>query len=163
MSARRHPYIGRRTQRQSPPFLRGAAIAALALSLGGCAGLGLPFGSEMSASTASASGGLKPTLVSARVVDGVDPSDWETIRRTVASAATNTGASRLEWNNPDTGSTGAVADLSPAIQRGGHLCRTFSTTVNDQRGIRRYAGDACQRTDGRWQLYGMAADDAQLL
>ncbi len=73
-----------------------------------------------------------------------------------------TGFSRIEWSNPDTGSTGTIADLRPAADRGGRLCRAFSTTVNDDRGIRRYRGDACQRTDGRWQLYGMVADDVTL-
>ncbi len=164
MSARRHPYTGELKPRQSPPFFRGAAIAALALSLGGCAGLGLPFGSEMTATTASAgNGGLRPTLVSASVTDNVDASDWETIRRTVASSDPAMAASRIEWSNPDTGSTGTIADLGAATRAGDRLCRAFSTTVNDERGIRRYRGNACQRTDGRWQLTGMAPDDATLL
>ena len=47
-------------------------------------------------------------------------------------------------------------------RRSGQLCRSFATTVNDARGIRRYRGDACRRTDGRWQLDGMAPDDAKL-
>ena len=162
MSAPRHPYTGESKPRQSPPFHRGVAIAALAVSLGGCAGLGLPFGGEMTASTASTGGGLRPTLVSARMTDSVDASDWETIRRTVAGSASDLGVSRSEWSNPDTGSTGTIADLNPAAQRGDRLCRSFATTINDARGIRRYRGDACQRTDGRWQLYGMIADDATL-
>jgi surface antigen len=160
MSARKRPYTGERVPRQSPPYYRGMAVAALALSLGGCAGLGLPFGGETT--MAAAHGGLRPTLVSASVVDGVDASDWETIRRTVAGTPATANVDRVEWTNPDTGSTGVVADLTPAAREGKLFCRTFATTVNDPRGIRRYRGEACQRTDGRWQLYGMAADDLKL-
>ena len=86
MPRRRHPYNGESTPRQSPPYVRAAAVAALALSLGGCAGLGLPFGSEMTASNTSTGGGARATLVKASVIDGVDASDWETIRRTIARA-----------------------------------------------------------------------------
>lgn len=159
----RHPYKGESTSRQSPPYARAAAVAALALSLGGCAGLGLPFGGEMTASTASASGGLRPTLVKASVIDGVDSSDWETVRRTIARVGGEAAPGRVEWNNPDTGSTGTIADIKPAAKRGEILCRGFSTTVTDVHGVRRFLGDACQRTDGRWQLYGMVPDDATFL
>jgi surface antigen len=159
MSARQRPYIRERKPRQSPPYYRGIAAAALALSLGGCAAL--PFSGELASNTAGG-GKMRPTLVSARVVDGVDPSDWETIRRTVAATPATADISRIEWANPDTGSTGVISDLAGAVEQGSMFCRPFSTTVNDPRGIRRYNGEACQRTDGRWQLYGMAADDLTL-
>lgn len=162
MPRRRHPYNGESTPRQSPPYVRAAAVAALALSLGGCAGLGLPFGSEMTASNTSTGGGARATLVKASVIDGVDASDWETIRRTIARAG-GSAAGRIEWSNPDTGSTGTITDLREPAKRGDILCRGFSTTVTDVQGIRRFRGDACQRTDGRWQLYGMVPDDATFL
>ena len=162
MSAYRHPYISALKPRQLARAGRGLAAVALALSLGGCAGLGLPFGAEMAASNASATGTIKPTLVSAQVVDGVDASDWEAIRRTVAAIPADTGIDSLAWRNPDTGSAGTISSLSAAHALRGVECRTFATTINDQRGVRRYRGEACQRANGRWQLYGMVADDAQL-
>ncbi len=163
MSARRPSYIRALQLRQMPRLCRGVAAAVLALSLGGCAGLGLPFGAEMAGvDTSLTTGSVKPTLVSARIVDGVDASDWETIRRTIAATPAQSATDRLAWRNPDTGSAGTIANLSVARQKGGLACRTFSTTVNDQRGIRLYRGDACQRGNGRWQLYGVVADDAQL-
>lgn len=162
MVVRRHPYIPALTFSQMPRACRGVAAVALALSLGGCAGLGLPFGAEMASKDAMTTGSVKPTLVSASVVDGVDASDWEAIRRSVAATPANTGVDRLAWRNPDTGSAGTISGLTAEHMRGSQQCRTFATTVNDQRGIRRYRGEACQRSDGRWQLYGMAADDAQL-
>ncbi len=163
MFARRHSYSPALKPRQSLRAVRGVAAAALALSLGGCAGLGLPFGAETTASNAAlTTGSIRPTLVSASRVDGVDASDWEAIRRAAASTAANSSIDRLSWRNPDTGSAGTIVALSAAHAQGPLACRTFATTINDQRGVRRYRGETCRRSDGRWQLYGMIADDAQL-
>ncbi len=163
MDARRPSYIRALKPRQMQRVCRGVAAAALALSLGGCAGLGLPFGAEMAGvDTSLTTGSIKPTLVSASRVSGVDASDWEAIRRSIAATPADLASDRLPWRNPDTGSAGTISALSAAHARGSLACRTFATTVNDQRGIRRYRGDACQRSNGRWQLYGMVADDAQL-
>lgn len=162
MYARRHSYIPALPPRQSVRVCGALAVAALALSLGGCAGLGLPFGAESTVRTsAMTTGSIKPTLVSASVVDSVDASDWEAIRRTVAAASDSAAVDTLAWRNPDTGSAGTVSALSAAEQRSGHDCRTLVTTINDQRGVRRYRGEACRTGDGRWQLFGMVADDAQ--
>ena len=162
MPARRHSYSPALKPRQMPRACRSIAAIALALSLGGCAGLGLPFGAETASIDATKTGSIRPTLVSASVVDGVDASDWEAIRRTVAAVPADSSVDSLAWRNPDTGSAGTISGLGTAHPRGSLICRTFATTVNDQRGVRRYRGEACQRDNGRWQLYGMAADDAQL-
>jgi surface antigen len=161
MFARRHSYIPALPPSQSARVCGALAVATLTLSLGGCAGLGLPFGAESTVRTsAMTTGSIKPTLVSAKIVDSVDASDWEAIRRTVASAS-DTAVDTLAWRNPDTGSAGTVSALSAAEQRSGHDCRTLITTINDQHGVRRYRGQTCRMGDGRWQLFGMVADDAQ--
>ena len=80
----------------------------------------------------------------------------------MAAIPANSPVDRLAWRNPDTGSAGTISALSAAHARNGLECRTFATTVNDERGIRRYRGETCLRANGRWQLYGMVADDAQL-
>ena len=162
MFARWPSYIRALKPRQMPRACSAVAAAILALSLGGCAGLGLPFGAEVASTDPMTTGSIRPTLVSASVVDGVDASDWEAIRRTVAAIPAQSPVDRLAWRNPDTGSAGTIAALSAAHPQSGLACRTFATTINDQRGVRRYRGEACQRSNGRWQLYGMVADDAQL-
>ncbi len=163
MYARKTSYIRALLLSQSSRVTRGVAAAVLALSLTGCAGLGLPFGAEMAGvDTSITTGSIKPKLVSANVVDGVDASDWEAIRRAVAASGADSPVDRLVWRNPDTGSAGVISGLGATHAQGSLMCRPFATTVNDQRGVRRYRGEACQRTNGRWQLYGVAADDAQL-
>ncbi len=162
MFVRRPSYIRALKPRQMVRAFPGVAVAILALSLGGCAGLGLPFGAELASTDPMTTGSIKPTLVSANVVDGVDASDWEAIRREVADVPVDSAVDRLAWRNPDTGSAGTISGLSAARAQSGLACRTFATTVNDQRGVRRYRGETCRRSNGRWQLYGMVADDAQL-
>ena len=137
---------------------RGAAVALVALSLGGCAGLGLPFGERGSAGRmASAGVAIQPILASATITDQLDPSDWETIRRTIEGAPK--ASARVDWNNALTGSVGSIS-LAEASKEG---CRMFATTVNDLHGIRRYRGGACAMPGGRLQLRGIVADDATLL
>ncbi len=150
-------YIGRSASRQL--FLRAVAVGTLASLLGGCASVGLPLGESNLARVSGETTGSIPAKAS--VVDQVDPSDWETVRRAVATISPSVGQSQVEWANPDTGSTGTIAISDPASERSGTLCRPFATTVSDVRGVSRYRGEACQRSDGRWQLYGMIPDDAQ--
>ena len=149
MHGRLTSYIGVGNRRQSPAFFRFLALAAIAAMLGGCASVGL---GERNAGKLSARAAEPETAV-----DRVDPSDWEAIRRTVA-AASDGSSHTLIWRNPDTGSNGTIA-LLPAITKGGNLCRAFATTVTDPSGVHRYGGDACLRTDGRWQLRDITADD----
>jgi surface antigen len=156
-------YIGGGRQRQSPPFVRPVLMrsiggALLAVALSGCAGLGLPF--ETASNQKMTTGSIHK--VSAKANSKVDQSDWETVRRAVASVGGKTDAS-VDWRNPDTGSTGSIAILDTPTATNDENCRNFATTINDTRGIRRYRGEACRMTNGRWQLFGVLADDSQLL
>jgi surface antigen len=156
-------YIGSGRQRQSPPFvrpvvMRSVAVALLAATLGGCAGLGLPF--ETASNQKMTTGSIHK--VSAKASGKVDQSDWETVRRAIASVGGEADAS-VDWRNPDTGSTGSIAILDTPTATNDENCRNFATTINDMRGIRRYRGEACRMTNGRWQLFGVLADDSQLL
>lgn len=164
MSGRAFPYIGSFGRRKALAGARIAAVGVLVLSLGGCAGLGLPFGERGSPrTTASIKAPQQPArtiLAKATMIENVDPSDWETVRRELAGASETTNH-LLDWINPDTGSSGRIS-VAVASQRDGTLCREFATTINDIRGVRRYRGDACLRTDGRWQLRDVTPDDAAI-
>jgi len=138
-------------------IVRGLVLALMTLSLGGCAGLGLPFGEAGTAGRLALAGGsVQPILAIAVVTEQADPADWDTIRRTIEGAPT--AAARLDWNNAITGSAGSIAI---AADKGG-TCRAFATTINDVRGIRRYRGEACVAPDGRSQLRTVVADDTTL-
>lgn len=163
MSGRACSYIGKAGGRKGYLAARALVAGVLALSLGGCAGLGLPFGEAGAPRTTAsikAPPKAKAILASATMIENVDPSDWETVRREMAGASETTNH-LLDWINPDTGSSGRIS-VAAAAERDGVLCRDFATTINDVRGVRRYRGDACLRTDGRWQLRNVTPDDAAI-
>ncbi|MCP4381136.1 MAG: hypothetical protein GY798_06915 [Hyphomicrobiales bacterium] len=140
--------------RQAPPFFRAAALIALALSAAGCSQLGMPLGSGLDEAQAVAIGA---------VTDAVDPSDWEVVRQTIASAGRATAETgTLPWQNPRTGSYGTLQAKTVEPRQGG-VCRAFTTTVSDIRGIRSYRGEACQREADTWQITAIVAEDSRLL
>ena len=143
---------------QSRVVSTGLLLAALALPLGGCAGLGLPFDEAGAGTQASLSRPAHAIPASAILTEQTDPSDWEMVRRTAEGAPQNAG--RFDWANPTTGSAGNVAIAADQPES---LCRAFVVTINDMRGIRRYRGQACQAADGHTRLAGVVADDATLL
>jgi surface antigen len=153
-------YIGVGRLRHSELLARAIGAGLLALSLGGCAAIGgLPLGELAQNHPLSSQRG--PLLASARATDTVDPSDWEMVRRAVTNVSAKETPNAIEWQNPDTGSSGTISSLAAAAARtSSALCRGFATTVNDFTGVRRYRGQACQLNDGRWQLFGVKLDDA---
>ncbi|MEP0321680.1 RT0821/Lpp0805 family surface protein [Bauldia litoralis] len=158
----RPPYTGHRAPRQSstagdgtrqaPPFFRATVVAALLAAAAGCS----PFG------TTGVSDAIQTGSINASVPEKVDPSDWETMRLTVSVAPPEEAGRARAWTNPDTGSFGTLVPAA-AVPGTGGMCRTFSATVNDLRGVRRYRGEACQRQAGDWQLTGVTPDDTKLL
>ncbi len=92
----------------------------------------------------------------------VDPSDWEALRRALATSLDKGSATNVEWNNPDTGSSGVASATLPSVKGGIAPCRPFDTTMSDVRGVRRYTGEACRMTTGRWSLRAIKAADASL-
>ncbi|MCB1486641.1 MAG: hypothetical protein KDJ88_04175 [Bauldia sp.] len=149
---RRQSPIGGESGRQAPPFFRAALLGAIALSAAGCSQVGSIQGTDS----------LYTGSIQTSVTDGVAPSDWETMRRAVAGIAPGDTDLTRPWSNPETGSYGSVT-VATSEQRAGGICRPFSTTVSDLRGVRRYRGEACQPVGGAWQLSDIRADDSKLL
>jgi len=160
-------YIGAGRERQSPPLVRPIlvrrpiAVAALAASLGGCAGLGMPPGEFAHDQRDLTTGSIQK--VSMDTVAKVDQSDWEAVRVAIAEGSGGKRTGAVDWQNPKTGSAGTVTMLGTTPATNDPNCRTFATTMNDTRGIRRYRGEACVMANGQTQLFGILADDSQLL
>jgi hypothetical protein len=130
------------------PVAVALALAA-AIALSGCARIGLGEGRAARASKPA------PTLVT----DRVDPSDWKMVKNALAQLPEpGVSGTEMAWQNPQTGSDGTITALSAMAKGGGPICRAFSTTVNDPRGIRRYRGQAC-KIEGDWQLTQVTVDD----
>lgn len=153
-------YIGERRARQSSCLARPVLFAAIATWLGGCTGLGLPFG-DTAVDRSLTTGSVQK--VSGKSAGKVDPSDWEAVRETIARAAGDGPEKSLNWRNPKTGTTGTVTVLNTITATNDPNCRNFQTTLNDTRGIRHYRGEACRTASKDWRLFGVLADDSKLL
>jgi hypothetical protein len=104
-----------------------------------------------------ATGSIRPAATAAVAL--ADPSDWETIRRALASAIDSGNSASIDWSNPDTGSFGVITASNAANGAG---CHSFDTTMSDVRGVRRYSGEVCKMTNGRWALRSVKPADAAL-
>jgi surface antigen len=136
----------------------GVTVACLiaGIALSGCARMGMPVGVPDTDRTFTNSvNSVRP----ATAVALADPSDWETIRRALASALDAGSSGQIDWSNPDTGSFGVIVAAAAANGAG---CRPFDTTMSDVRGVRRYSGEVCKMTNGRWALRSVRPADAAL-
>lgn len=135
---------------------RVAAMCLIAgIALSGCARLGMPVGVPDTDRTVT--GSVRPAATAAVAL--ADPSDWETIRRALAGALDSGKATEIDWSNPDTGSFGVITASASSNQAG---CRPFDATMSDVRGVRRYSGEVCKMTNGRWALRSVRPADAAL-
>jgi surface antigen len=158
LSAFPTPYTGAAKARQ---IARPVALLVLALTsaaLAGCSTLALPFGPQIVRVSMETTAAIP---AKGSTIDAVDASDWEVVRRTVASIPAS-DTRTLDWTNPATRSSGSVTVAAAPDVKTVTACRPFATTVSDSRGIRRYRGEACREIGGRWLLTGVSADDAVL-
>ncbi len=146
--------------------VRHVTLAAIALlALAGCSRVGLPMGAAEIASGAAATpvpaaqATPAAALALASGTDGVEPSDWEAIRRTVERTLSGTSVgTAVPWSNPLTGSSGTVTALSD-----GPDCRAYTASLSDMRGVRRYQAEACKQDDATWRFTSIVPEDSQLL
>ncbi len=84
--------------------------------------------------------------------DGIEETDAELIKSTVVAAGTSTNVTPLAWQNPETGSSGAIVAIDNFMGKHGQKCRGFKTSVANFMGIAYYNGETCQVSDEKWVL-----------
>ena len=147
--------------------LRAVAIGALLAALAACGRIGLPFGpGAIDPVTTSA---IRPDPAPARPPEPaptqarVAPSDLEAVRRAAGeSLAAAEAGEVLAFANTETGTTGTITPVATTEPPRDEVCRDFTTTLSDYRGVRRYHVEACRRAGGRWELLEVEPDDAEL-
>lgn len=141
---------------------RLAVLALLAWLPAACAQVGLPFGGAIASKKMTDAIRTSSLVKSAQASSaGVDGSDWEAVRRTLAAEFVAGRSGTVDWTNPDTGSSGTITTISTVSHNGADACRYFATTIHDIHGVRRYRGEICQDKD-RWRLTKVQPDDAVL-
>jgi 17 kDa outer membrane surface antigen len=128
---------------------RAAALLAAAISLSACGigGFSLEKAEvDRSLLTGAISSGTRAPSDSERV------SDEATIRNAVSAAdVTTLDGTALAWANADTGSRGAISNLSESRDNGA-LCRKFTTSRESYDGVGLYHGEVCMAGSGLWRM-----------
>jgi surface antigen len=62
------------------------------------------------------------------------------------------GGQPVDWQNPDTGSTGLIHGMTETRDPAGSTCRNFTALRTSYDGVRNYAGAICRSGDGGWRV-----------
>ena len=127
-------------------MIRGLAVGVGLFVLGGCtvsSGLGSAKG-EKEYVTGSITKPVK--------TEGIDSTDAELIKTTVADAEFSENPEMLAWQNPDTGNKGTITAIDKFVGSHGQQCKKFQTTVDTFMGISLYNGETCELKKGFWVL-----------
>jgi surface antigen len=62
------------------------------------------------------------------------------------------GGRPVDWQNPDTGSTGLIHGLTEQRDSSGLTCRNFTALRTSYDGVRNYAGAICRAPEGGWRV-----------
>ena len=84
--------------------------------------------------------------------EGIEATDAELIKSTVAAAGSSNDVTPLAWRNPQTGSSGAIVAIDNFLGKHGQKCRGFKTSVTNFMGIAYYNGETCQISGEKWVL-----------
>lgn len=84
-------------------------------------------------------------------------SDKATIRNAVSSAnIEELHAGSLPWANIDTGSRGAITDISE-FSEAQIRCRKFTVSIESYEGVALHRGTACLVSSGEWKMIEFAS------
>ena len=126
------------------PFL----LAVLALGLAACGSRGVTL-DDIARDTSIVTGSVGKTEAPK---DATELSDATTIRNVVSSLDLEAGApAALAWANAETGSRGALRQISEYTDQG-TLCRRFEATRESFDGIALYQGESCLASGGMWAM-----------
>lgn len=125
-----------------------APAFACALVVAGCGSRGVTL-DDIAKDTSIITGSVSP---SAKPKDDTEISDATTIRNVVSALDLDAGApTLLAWANAETGSRGALSDISEHSESGTR-CRRFEATRESFDGIAIYQGESCLASGGIWAM-----------
>jgi surface antigen len=122
---------------------QGALIGAVA---GGI--IGNQVGQGSGRVVATGIGALVGAIVGSNIGARMDAFDRQQVARTLE---TSPSGKTTTWRNPDTQAQYSITPR-PAVERGGTVCREFTTvgTIGDKR--EQVVGSACRQSDGSWRM-----------
>ena len=101
---------------------------------------------------ATAAGALLGAAIGNSVGASLDKADLNYHNRASNNALeyARTG-SPVEWNNPDSGNSGAIT-VTDTYKSGGRYCREYSDKIRVGGEVENAYGTACRQPDGSWEI-----------
>lgn len=127
---------------------RSAPALACAFLVAACGSRGITL-DDIARDTSIITGSVSP---SAKPNDATEISDAATIRNVVSALDLDAGPpSILAWANAETGSRGALSEISEHSESG-MRCRRFEATRESFDGVALYQGESCLASGGMWAM-----------
>lgn len=127
---------------------RAIVLATMALCLAACGSRGVTL-EDVAKDTSIVTGSVQKTEAPK---DATELSDAATIRNVVSALDLEAGApDALAWANAETGSRGALRQISEHSEQGTR-CRRFEATRESFDGIALYQGESCLASGGIWAM-----------
>lgn len=127
---------------------RAIVLATMALCLAACGSRGVTL-DDVAKDTSIVTGSVQKTETPK---DATELSDAATIRNVVSALDLDAGApDALAWANAETGSRGALRQISEYNEQGTR-CRRFEATRESFDGIALYQGESCLASGGMWAM-----------
>lgn len=137
--------------------LQGAGTKQTVGGVGGAV-LGGVLGSKVGGGSgqlwATGIGVLLGTLVGSEVGRSLDKADMVYAQRANDTAHSAPIGQAIEWNNPETGNSGAVTPTREGQDTAGRYCREYQQTIYVGGQQESGYGIACQQPDGSWKIAG---------
>lgn len=141
----------------------GGILLAIGLSLGGCAQVSVPMGSNNVATPTVLTGSI-PSASDVAYSD-VDEDDrsiiaghLDTLGATLADGQAATGVA-LPWLNSVSGNSGTLTGIDTSVLSATG-CLTFRTTANTIAGIKLYDGTACRDITRKFAVTALTVSEA---
>ena len=124
--------------------MRIALLAAACLAAAGCTT------ADRTASLRSADDLVTGSVTAANHDNAIDPRTAEIIKTRVSTATAFSAP--LEWENEETGASGAITAIESYEGRHGQPCRSFRTSIANFLGVSLFDGETCEVSKRSWIL-----------
>ncbi|WP_018698593.1 RT0821/Lpp0805 family surface protein [Amorphus coralli] len=135
-----------------PRHPAAAMAVAVCVALGGCGMFG-PRTAMLAGNDVT--GSVEPQVEQLAESSGLKEGDLAALALALGEDAAGPDTGRT-WNNAAQGTGGRLVDVTDVPGPDGHLCRTFTTTVNAPTGLSLLSGIGCRRAGGVWVIDGLA-------
>ena len=119
-------------------------LILLAAGLCGCGGMHL--------NPPEITGSTTVSRVDRLTFGDTDRGDWEAIRATVTAVPAQSADRPIPWQNPASGNSGTITQLTIVEHGRGQSCRSFASTVSALDGVKLYRAELCRSVMDTWEF-----------